>query len=356
MLRSFITQVHDENRQPDVVEERCVHSLVDGASCRACVTVCPKQSWILDDDALGLDTSTCDGCGLCVPVCRQGAIDKPIELELKQSGDTPILLFACERIEIDATGKRLPCIHAIGIQEILGLHSAGVQEITATTGNCDQCERGSTVRIEERLKLVNKALEVQGLNVIKLQLVSTNDWLLQNSQFGQQAQGEQLNRRSFLGSLFTSGLESGVKNSHFLFTTATDFSPPGQLFAKSPTDTLWPYLPEIDLDLCNGCDLCVRLCPHHAITMDDTEEATSYLIEPENCSGCNICSDLCDSRALSIHQWRTQEQHRLVLSTQRCKSCGVTFHLPVNKDDIDKQKCRICSKHDHSSKLFQVFT
>ncbi|MES9900791.1 MAG: 4Fe-4S binding protein [Sedimenticola sp.] len=354
MLRTLLTKINHKIRQPDVVADRCVHSLVDGAECNACVSVCPKKAWILDDEALGFDTSLCDGCGLCVPACPQGAIEKTVELEIKQSDDRQTLLCACEPTQITEKDNLLPCIHSIGTQEILGLYSTGVREISVTTGDCNQCERGTAIRLKERLDLVNDALNYQGLDKIESRHLSRSGWLSQNKLLSCDVEGEQLSRRSFLGSLLTSGLESGVKRSRFTFSASTDFMPPGRLLPQSCSDTLWPYLPEIDQNLCSGCDVCAKACPHRAITLDSPEWATCYLIEPANCTGCGICHDLCDQDALSIHQWRIQNQHQLALATQRCHACGVVYHRPREKAVGDESKCHICSAHNHHSKLFQV--
>jgi len=61
-------------RLPEVLAERCVHSLIERATCRRCVDACPTRAWVIDDERLGIDPVRCDGCGLCAPACPQAAI------------------------------------------------------------------------------------------------------------------------------------------------------------------------------------------------------------------------------------------------------------------------------------------
>ena len=74
MLDRLIEQAEQEWRLPEIIGERCVHAVIEQASCQACVDACPHQAWVLDDDSLGIDLGSCDGCGLCAAACPQAAI------------------------------------------------------------------------------------------------------------------------------------------------------------------------------------------------------------------------------------------------------------------------------------------
>ena len=70
----WFKQLKQEWVIPEVIPERCVHSLCEVASCTRCVDACPQEAWLLDDASLKIDTSRCDGCGLCVAACTESAL------------------------------------------------------------------------------------------------------------------------------------------------------------------------------------------------------------------------------------------------------------------------------------------
>jgi Pyruvate/2-oxoacid:ferredoxin oxidoreductase delta subunit len=75
----FAAVLHQALVLPEILAERCVHSVLETARCHACVDSCPRDAWVLDDESLGIDTEACDGCGLCAAACPQAAIVHPHE-------------------------------------------------------------------------------------------------------------------------------------------------------------------------------------------------------------------------------------------------------------------------------------
>lgn len=74
LARSWLERLQQEWVLPEVIPERCVHSLCEVASCSRCVDACPHGAWLLDDASLQLDTGRCNGCGLCVAACTESAL------------------------------------------------------------------------------------------------------------------------------------------------------------------------------------------------------------------------------------------------------------------------------------------
>ncbi len=54
-------------------------------------------------------------------------------------------------------------------------------------------------------------------------------------------------------------------------------------------------LPEIDLQRCSGCAICVQVCPVSALAMQGDKP---IFVRPDQCTYCIICEDRCPQRAI----------------------------------------------------------
>ena len=64
------------------------------------------------------------------------------------------------------------------------------------------------------------------------------------------------------------------------------------------------YLPEYNKDLCMGCEVCIEVCPYHAI--DKNEEGEIIIIEAL-CKGCGLCGASCTKKAIEIKHYTNQQ-------------------------------------------------
>ena len=56
-----------------------------------------------------------------------------------------------------------------------------------------------------------------------------------------------------------------------------------------------PEMPAVDPGLCNGCGLCVAVCPNHAWVIVNN---VALVIETEVCRFCTDCEAVCPTGAI----------------------------------------------------------
>jgi formate hydrogenlyase subunit 6/NADH:ubiquinone oxidoreductase subunit I len=117
---------------------------------------------------------------------------------------------------------------------------------------------------------------------------------------------------------------------------------------------LVPVGPVVDEARCEACEACGRICPHQVITLvSATADGPAYEINALRCTGCGLCIDICEVDAITLREWHRNTITRLRLEQLRCDACGNPYH-GQKKSGTDRNLCRICSRSNHYTKLFQV--
>ena len=53
---------------------------------------------------------------------------------------------------------------------------------------------------------------------------------------------------------------------------------------------------QIDQEKCNGCGLCVDVCPLQAISLENDKAK----VDDDSCTECGQCIDECPNKAISV--------------------------------------------------------
>ena len=59
----------------------------------------------------------------------------------------------------------------------------------------------------------------------------------------------------------------------------------------------------IDPELCNGCGICVQICPMDVIRLDEKRKK-AIIKYPEDCQTCFSCELACVVKAVDVHPFR----------------------------------------------------
>jgi ferredoxin len=332
---------------PEVRAERCVHSLCETATCGHCVQACPVGAWQLNDEGLFLDTTRCDGCGLCAAACGQEALKIPASALVMERAGQRTAFAACEQAVGEGGAGVLPCVHAIGVRGLARLVAQGVHAVFICTGDCHGCSRAEARRIDADLRTMNRILRSRHLPPLHCERVAERIWLEWRG-VSRAAEGVSTERRRFL----FSGLREVARLAHVLPESEQPGLPlPASAGLEGQGIGLAEWRPQLDAGRCEGCDACARLCPTQSLRHD--AGAGAYRVHPDACTGCGLCADVCDLKAIEPLPLGKAAPYEIPLAGSRCRRCGVDFHLPVSAA-TDTSLCPVCRSANHHRMLFQV--
>ncbi len=351
VLRGLVDAAREAWCLPTIVPDRCVHSRLEVASCSQCVTCCPRQAWEMDDDQLGLNVTACDGCGLCAAACTEAAIVQPLALDVRPHEAGQFAFAACTLSGVVAGDGVIPCLHAIGVRQLIDLYRRGVRRLVLALGECAACARGQAEALHDRVGAFNCLLGNRGMSPLTLLVLSHGHWRGAQSAANQGVDHDDpMSRRDYFQAMTVR-----VTPRHSDVDGAAEVAfaePPGRLIPRQKHDEVALFAPGIDAQRCEACDACVRVCEYGAITL--SAGADRYDLDADACSGCGLCVDVCESDAVTVKAWASQRVFSIALRPYRCTACGAPFRRPAISDDVGTALCRICTATGHYKGLFQV--
>lgn len=326
------------------------------ATCRLCVDICPEKAMVMDDEMLGLDEDACTACGLCQAVCPQNAIS--LDVTPREQDDT--LLLICDKAKPEYGEQRVKCVHQMGLEQIAGYYQKGVRNILVAKGDCQTCHYQSDTlenkaqTLDKNCQQFNLLVQNRNLKPISINAVTVDQAKGWTKSITDDGVANLSRRKLFTGvtehfANETTEPETGVTSRHLANLQELNAEQEASLFFT---------VPQIDENLCEGCDACVRICPTQTLIKVNEEPSQScYKVLPQNCTGCGLCQDVCSVHAICLLAMSESKTRTTLLQAYTCASCGIVCHVPgpeygsrANEGGL----CRICSQTGHHKKLFQV--
>lgn len=218
-------------------------------------------------------------------------------------------------------------------------------QLSIAVGDCRHCTRVDGDAFRLRVNLFNRVLHDRGLPELQVHLHAAGEPASIEADATALVQGAQLSRRGFFRRL------AGAMVEPIPVGGEQEWQPPGVELPTFGIGDVALFVPSIDVVRCNGCDACVRVCPHGALLF--TTEPDGYRIDSNSCTGCGLCDDICDQDAVTVATGATVEQAWVPLHKYRCAQCGAVFHT-TSAQPSARPTCRICHRVDHQRKLFQI--
>jgi ferredoxin len=312
---------------------RCVHAGPVAASCVACLSACPRDALALGDDGIVLDANRCDDCGLCVAVCPRRVFSLPLNLVKGEIAGHAAHFAACEILVTEPVLGRVPCLNAIGLDDLLRARQSGIHAWIVARGDCEGCARGKGPSWLARVADLNAALAARGKPGLVVREMTEASWrtlFRAGVRLGDSAVSA---RRGFL---------------RRVLPAASDEAPVAScLEGEGP----YPWSIFLDAGRCVACHACVRTCPEEAIHLDEMPTPV-YRLDHAACTGCGVCLDVCDRSAVRPLSWRQPDVAVVPLHAGNCRACGVPY---LSTSTVDARGlCHICVERPSKNRLSRV--
>jgi len=307
---------------PDVTPPLCLATRYRSSSCRRCLDVCPAAA-ITPSPWLELDAERCRSCGACAAVCRTGALVFAArsdmlraEFQARAAADPATVTLVCRCVDptgADGAAIVVPCLGGVSAQDLIAAASLGIERLYLISGDCPECPDAAA----------GAALDVAVASADETTLDALHSkWIvacrrLPDCRPKAVPSSQTVSRRGLLSSVMrglgrTAAEGLAVREQERSITTLhkqvapprahglllSDLAKLESRLAGSPV-TLPASLPLANVIVspdCDACGLCLKYCPHGALTLKSEVPTADH----GRCTGCGLCAEVCPRAAVVV--------------------------------------------------------
>ena len=316
-------------RLPDVTPSLCLVTRYRGSSCRRCLDACPGAA-ITSEEWLSVTPDLCSSCGACAAVCRTGALSFAgrsaalrAALAAAAAGEPGVALVcgpawpAFAAVGTDVRVVVVPCLGGVAAADLVAAAALGVAAVELVTGRCEDCSQapaGDCLHVA--LEDARATLAALGVTAAFSRRAGAGTFAADDRVATGAAAGDAALSRHELFSFLARGMRRAVAEATAPAQRGVEDlhrqAPPPSAHERLIDDlaalrrantaaavALPGALPLATLAIgvgCDGCGLCVRYCPHAALTLADGRAAW----DAAACTGCGLCVEVCPPTALEL--------------------------------------------------------
>ena len=333
----------------------CLRRWTLGNSCQRCADECPQNAIHFEEAAPSIDAK-CVACGRCAAVCPTGALSlspETVALTSKAHDATKATRVECERAPADVRQWHgvvtVKCLGALDLGALLELcvHAGSMPVELVDRGVCLDCPAGGAIDApggEARARLAALFAEMGGADrspqVVRIVGSARDDSI------------DRLRaRRGFLRRLGQSSTSAATRLPR---VDAADKRLRMLNLLSTLASTLDRQLPASALpqasisQACRNHRVCAAACPTGALLGYESNGARGVRFYPQRCIECEICVRLCPEHALTFSATSpptdTDTDAQRALTAHRTRTCSDCDNAFADFDGEDK--CPLCRKND----------